>query len=114
MVQANGYPPVQLCSVCETLMVGLRAPERRIEQPQAAPEAVAEPTKEAEKPAEAEVVAVPAVAAVAETEGVPQSVAEIMNKLGPATKEAPKTRGLHEHRAKEEWDEVVQKQAQQK
>jgi len=114
MVQANGYPPVQLCSVCETLVVGLRAPERKIEQPQAAPEAEEAPAKEVEKPAEAEVVAVPVVAAVAESEGVPQSVAEIMNKLGPATKEAPKTRGLHEHRAKEEWDEVLQKQAQQK
>ena len=114
MVQANGYPPVQLCSVCETLVVGLRAPERKIEQPQAAPEVEEAPAKEVEKPAEAEVVAVPVVAAVAESEGVPQSVAEIMNKLGPATKEAPKTRGLHEHRAKEEWDEVLQKQAQQK
>ena len=112
MVQANGYPPVQLCSVCETLMVGLRAPERRIEQPEAAPEAAQAPSKPAEKPAEEAVVAVPAVAAVAETEGVSPAVAEIMNKLGPATKEAPKTRGLHEHRAKEEWDEVVQKQAQ--
>ena len=118
MVQANGYPPVQLCSVCETLVVGLRAPERRMEQPVAAPEVPEEAAKPAEKPAEkeaeAEVVAVPVVAAVAEAEGMSPAVAEIVNKLGPATKEAPKTRGLHEHRAKEEWDEVLQKQAQQK
>ena len=114
MIQANGYPPVQLCSVCETLMVGLRAPERRIEQPSAEPEAEKAPAKAEEKAPEAEAVAVPAVAVVAETEGVSPAVAEIMNKIGPATKEAPKTRGLHEHRAKEEWDEVVQKQAQQK
>ena len=93
-----------------------------MEQPEAAAEAAKAPEKpaekEAEKPAEkqaeAEVVAVPVAAAVAEAEGVPAAVAEIMNKLGPATKEAPKTRGLHEHRAKEEWDEVLQKQSQQK
>jgi len=111
MVQANAYPPVQLCSVCEALMVGLRAPEHKIEQPAAAPEAAPEAV---EKAPEAEVVEVPVVAAVAEAEGVSPAVAEIMNKLGPATKEAPKTRGLHEHRASEEWDEVVKKQAQQK
>ena len=124
MVQANEYPPVQLCSVCETLMVGLRAPERKVGQPMAAPapeeakpvEKKAEKAveKQAEKPAEAEMVAVPVVAAVAESEGVSPAVAEIMSKLGPATKEAPKTRGLHEHRATEEWDEVLAKQAQKK
>jgi len=113
MVQANAYPPVQLCSVCEALMVGLRAPEHRMEQPAAAPEGAQAP-EAVEKAAEAEVVEVPVVAAVAEAEGVSPAVAEIMNKIGPATKEAPKTRGLHEHRATEEWDEVVKKQAQQK
>jgi hypothetical protein len=118
MVQANKYPPVQLCSVCETLMVGLRAPERKGEQPEVEVEVVQAPEKEAEKPvekpAEVEVVEVPVVAAVAEVDGVSPAVAEIVSKLGPATKEAPKTRGLHEHRATEEWDEVVQKQAKQK
>jgi len=121
MVQANGYPPVQLCSVCETLMVGLRAPERKFEQPMAEPEVEKKPSKaekaaekQPESAAEAEVVEVPVVAAVAETEGVPPAVAEIMNKIGPATKETPKTRGLHEHRATEEWDEVLQKQAKEK
>jgi len=116
LVQANAYPPVQLCSVCETLVVGLRAPERKMEQPMAAPEAEEKPKAEkaVAKPAEAEMVEVPVVAAVAETEGVSPAVAEIMNKIGPATKEAPKTRGLHEHRATEEWDEVLQKQAKEK
>ena len=114
MVQANAYPPVQLCSVCEALMIGLRAPERRMDQPLAAPEGAQAPPEPVEKAAEAEVVEVPVVAAVAESEGVSPAVAEIMNKLGPATKEAPKTRGLHEHRATEEWDEVVKKQTQQK
>jgi hypothetical protein len=117
LVQANAYPPVQLCSVCETLVVGLRAPERRGEQPTVAPEAARQPSKavekEVEKPAEPAEVAVPVVAAVEGAEGMPASVAEIVSKLGPATKEAPKTRGLHEHRATEEWDEVRQKQAQE-
>jgi hypothetical protein len=120
MVQANGYPPIQLCSVCETLVVGLRAPERRMEQVVAVQETVQAPARAVEKEtekveaAEAEMVAVPVVAAVAESEGVSPAVAEIMSKIGPATKEAPKTRGLHEHRATEEWDEVVAKQAKEK
>jgi hypothetical protein len=118
MVQANGYPPVQLCSVCETLVVGLRAPERRMEQPMAAPEGAEKPQMPAEKPAEEAAepakVAVPVVAAVAGSEDMSPAVAEIVNKLGPATKEAPKTRGLHEHRATEEWDEVLKKQASEK
>jgi len=114
MVQANGYPPVQLCSVCETLVVGLRAPERRMEQPMAAPEPEEAPSGPVEKAAEPEEVAVPVVAAVDGTEGLSPKVAEIMNKLGPATKEAPKTRGLHEHRATEEWDEVAKRTSQDK
>jgi len=121
-VQANAYPPVPVCSVCETLMVGLRAPERKMEQPAGLPEAEQAPArpeekateKQAETVAESEMVVVPAVAAVAEAEGVTPAVAEIMKKIGPATKDAPKTRGLHEHRATEEWDEIQQKQAQQK
>lgn len=118
LVQANGYPPVQLCSVCETIVVGLRAPERRMEEPVAAPEAPEKPSAPAEEPVveavEPEKVVVPVVAAVEGTEGMSPAVAEIVNKLGPATKEAPKTRGLHEHRATEEWDEVLQKQASEK
>ncbi|HXY56381.1 MAG TPA: hypothetical protein VEH01_02095 [Nitrososphaerales archaeon] len=120
MIQANGYPPVQLCSVCETLMVGLRAPERKVEIPAAAPEGAEKPSVAVEKPAEGVVepekvaVAVPVVAVVDGSEGLSPRVAEIVNQLGPATKEAPKTRGLHEHRAKEEWDEVLQRQANEK
>ena len=116
MVQLNAYPPVQLCSVCETLMVGLRAPERKMEQPAAAAAVAEQPSvsvaRPAEKAAEPEKVAVPVVAAVEGTDLSP-AVAEIVSKLGPATKEAPKTRGLHEHRATEEWDEVRAKQAQE-
>ena len=117
-VAANGYPPVQLCSVCESLIMGLRMPERKMEQPAVAEaqKKVPEKPKEAEKKApEAQQIAPEVmVAATAEAEGVPASVAEIMNKLGPATKDAPKTRGLHEHRATEEWDEVVAQQAKEK
>jgi len=124
LVAANGYPPVQLCSVCEALVVGLRAPERKMEPQVAAPEAVAPAPaikhpkaaeKAPEKGAQPEAIAPEmVVAATAESEGVPASVAEIMNKLGPATKEVAKTRGLHEHRATEEWDEVVAQQAKEK
>ena len=123
VVAANGYPPVQLCSVCEALIVGLRAPERKLEQPVAAPETAPRHAKAAEKVAEKVAEKAPEpekvapevmVAAAVESEGVPASVAEIMNKLGPATKEAPKTRGLHEHRATEEWDEVAAQQAKER
>jgi len=116
LVQLNAYPPVQLCSVCELLMVGLRAPEHKMEQPVAAEAVAVKPSvpvaKPVEKGAEPEKVAVPVVAAVEGTDLSP-AVAEIVNKLGPATKDAPKTRGLHEHRATEEWDEVRAKQAQE-
>ena len=116
MVQANGYPPVQLCSVCESLIVGLRAPERKMEQPMAAPEALPRHPKVAEKAPEKaaepeKVVAAPIVAAVAESQGVSPRLTEMFSKLGPVTKDAPKLRALHEHRATEEWDELLAKQA---
>jgi len=114
MVEANGYPPVQVCSVCESLIVGLRAPERRIGEEVAAPEAIPKPSKAAEKvpekTPEPQELVIPAVNAVEGITPVSARVAEIMNKLGPATTEAPKMRGLHEHRATEEWDEVQAKE----
>jgi len=115
MVQSNGYPPVQLCSVCEGLIAGLRAPERRAEEQVVTTEAVPKPAKREEKVPENMPPAETVVAPVVVAEGVSPSVAEIMNKLGPATKEPPKTRSLHEHRATEEWDEVLkQQQAKEK
>jgi len=114
MVQANGYPPVPLCSVCESLILGLRAPERRVaSEPvvstEAVPEAEAGPAAETEEtPQIAEPV--PVVQAADTSESVSPQVAEILKKLGPATKDAPKTRNLHEHRVKEDWDELREQQ----
>jgi len=109
-IQVNGYPPVALCSVCVGLIKELRAPQLKEEElEQAAPEQPQEaPSPEASDSAKV-------VAAAAATEAVidaPPQVAEILKQLGPATKDAPKMRSLHEHRAKEEWDEVLAKEAQ--
>ena len=103
MFEANGYPPVPLCSVCESLIMGLRTPERR-------PESTTEVTQAEEtEPVEQTAEPMKVAQAVEVPEGVSQQVSDIIKKLGPATKEAPKTRNLHEHRIKEEWDEVLQR-----
>jgi hypothetical protein len=106
LVQVNGYPPVPLCSVCAGLIRDLRAPQPT------APEPVA---KEEVSPEVAQALVAAGVAPAptpAEEIDAPVPVAEIMKKIGPATKEAPKMRALHEHRAKEEWDEVLAQQSE--
>lgn len=118
MVQANGYPPVPLCSVCESLVMGLRVPERR-QPPQVAEEEISTEQVEnvvpSEQPVAEPIEAVQASAAATELPAdVSPRVAEIVQKLGPASKEPPKIRGLHEHRAKEDWDELLEQQAKEK
>jgi hypothetical protein len=113
MVQVNGYPAVPLCSICETLIRTLRVPERiPVEQ---VPEVPVEPAPEGAEPSEPEAQTVEAVqvAATDTTEGMSPQLAEIVKKIGPATKEAPKARMLHDHRAKEEWDEVLAQKAKE-
>ncbi len=113
MVDANGYPPVPLCSVCETLITGLRAPDRAFGRPMVSSEVMAN-AKSAESAPRSEAVPAPAMVAAETPPGVSPKVAEIINKLGPATSEAPKTRNLHEHRATEDWDELVERQSKGK
>jgi len=107
-VQVNGYPPVPLCSVCAGLIKELRGPQPKETQPAPQEQAPSEPQPEEIKVAQAAEVAVGAEEAI----DAPPQVAEIIKKIGPATKDAPKTRPLHEHRAKEEWDEMMEQQAQ--
>jgi len=107
-VQVNGYPPVPLCSVCAGLIKELRGPQPKEAQPSPQEEAPAEQHVEEVKVAQAAEVTVGAEEAI----DAPPQVAEIIKKIGPATKDAPKTRPLHEHRAKEEWDEMMEQQAQ--
>jgi len=110
-VTVNGYPPVPLCSVCAGLIKELRPPLAQEAPPPAAPEPE-QPPAEAPPQIVSVVEAAPApTEQVAPADATPQ-VAEILKKIGPATKEAPKMRGLHEHRAKEEWDEVMAQQAE--
>jgi hypothetical protein len=108
VVQVNGYPPVPLCSVCTGLIRELRAPQAK--EAQAPPvEAV---TEEATVEAPPQVVSVVQAAAPEPevTDASPQ-LAEIIKKIGPATAEAPKMRSLHDHRAKEDWDDIMAKEA---
>jgi hypothetical protein len=110
-VQVNGYPPVPLCSVCAGLIRELRTPQVKEEPPVAQEQA---PPAPVEMPPQA--VAVVAAAAAEPELGIdaPPQVAEILKKIGPATKEAPapQMRSLHEHRAKEEWDELMAQDSQ--
>ena len=108
MVQANGYPPVPLCSVCESLILGLRAPEHKV----ASAPTVPSESEPAGEPEQLEKIAEPieVVQAADTSESVSPQVAEILKKLGPATKDAPKSRNLHEHRVKEDWDELLEEQ----
>lgn len=109
MLQANGYPPVPLCSVCESLIMGLRAPERKRQEPlDEASEPELETVSQQAPQREPPIAVVQATAAVV-TEGISPTVAEVLQKMGPASKEAPKMRSLHEHRLKEDWDEIVEK-----
>jgi hypothetical protein len=111
VVQVNGYPPVPLCSVCAGLIRELRAPQAK-----EAKEAQAPPMEQV--PEQATVEAPPQVVSVVQaappepevTDASPQ-LAEIIKKIGPATTEAPKMRSLHEHRAKEDWDDLMAKEA---
>jgi hypothetical protein len=121
-VQVNGYPPVPLCSVCVGLIKELRAPQSKEAEPAAPEQAQEEPQPQTVNAVQmAAVTAAATAGAIAAAEeaatadmvaDAPPQVAEIIKKIGPATKEAPKMRSLHEHRAKEEWDEVLAKDAQ--
>jgi len=123
LVGVPGNPKVALCNVCESLIKELRVPVREVARmPESAPAArpskerapSPEPTEEAQKAEAVPQMAVEAapVAAVPEqdvVEGSPQFV-ELVKKIGPATATKEKDnrgRFLHEHRLKEDWDEVV-------
>jgi hypothetical protein len=105
MVQANGYPAVPLCSVCESLIMGLRAPESR--HGQQAAEHQAKRAAEGEHASKQVQVATVSVMAAEVPSDVSPKVAEIMRNLGPASGEAPRGRNLHEHRLKEDYDDMA-------
>ena len=46
--------------------------------------------------------------------GASKEFVELIKKIGPSNEEtAPKTHNLHEHRMKEDWDEMVEEKAKQ-
>jgi hypothetical protein len=121
LVGVPGNPRVALCNVCESLIKELRVPGRELTRVlESAPAAraskerapVQEPTEEVHQAAAVPQMAVEAatMAPVQEqevVEGSPQFV-ELVKKIGPSNpaKENNRGRFLHEHRLKEDWEEV--------
>jgi hypothetical protein len=121
LVSVPGNPRVALCNVCESLIKELRVPEREVARvPESAP--ASRPSKEratmheqAEEVQQAAAIpqmaveAAPTAAAPEQeiVEGSPQFV-ELVKKIGPANaaKENNRGRFLHEHRLKEDWEEI--------
>lgn len=117
-VEVKGFATVPLCDICTVMIKGLRSP-----QPEVVEEADHRVAPTQTRPPEAPMPAVaPAVPRRTKSQVMAESVPpnaspqfrEIIEKLGPATEEtAPKSRPLHEHRLKEDWDELVEKNAGQ-
>jgi hypothetical protein len=121
----GGYAPVAVCDICAGLITGLRGTrpeivtevEAHVEQrvvpsqpkPSSPPEApVPEVVPTAPKKTRAQEAAdeIPA--------GASPEFVELIKKIGPSAEEtAPKTHNLHEHRLKEDWDEMVEGKAKQ-
>jgi len=121
VMEMKGFATVPLCDVCAVMIRGLRGP-----QPEAVEEVVQRPAPTtAPTPTPQPQGAPPAVAPTiqrktrsqAMAESIPDNVSpefrDIIEKLGPSTAEtSAKTRLLHEHRLKEDWDEMVEKKAE--
>lgn len=103
MVQANGYPPIPICSVCESLIKGLRFPERKVihgEESQAAvPKQAIEPIA-VQAAAPQEKTPAP-VATTSEQQDSPSEVSEALNKLTQVNMDAVRPRYIRDHRFKE-------------
>jgi hypothetical protein len=136
LVEVKGNPKVSLCNVCESLIKELRVPIAESAKPgvRAQPSEKAEKVEKAQKVEKAEPVVVAAeaiqepkgqpivqqVPRVAQAKGaaepvmddLPPGVAEVVKKIGAPTKEAPKLRSLHDHRLKEDWDEMLTQKAE--
>jgi len=116
----RGFAPVAVCDVCSLLIQGLRVGREAPMEP--AHEAAPVEAKPSHGP-EAPVPAVPQVApkrskAQAAAEEIPAGASDefvkLIEKFGPADDaDAPKTHYLHEHRLKEDWDEIAEKSAEQ-
>lgn len=126
-VRLEAFGDVPLCDICRGMIVGLRNAAEVVEEEPAA--VAAEPVQQVEPvPEPEEQPLTPLVTQRAKhvrtqevvedpsLQGSPGYM-EIVSKLGApaaqeeAPKEAPKPRYLHEHRLKEDWDEVVAQQA---
>jgi hypothetical protein len=111
LVEVQGNPRVALCKVCESLIKELRVPgaEAAEARGQPAPTSGAQENPPAKVEPVAPVAAGMAVQAASEHEShtVTPQLVEIVKNIGPQSKEK-ETRGrpLHDHRMKEDWDEM--------
>jgi hypothetical protein len=120
MVEGRWGVQIPMCDVCSGLVVGLRGP--RLAAPAEAEHKVAVPPRLSHKP---EPVAPVAAAAAPKRDkadelaeeipaGASAEYVELVKKLGPAAADAAdKTRYLHNHRMKEDWDEMVDGKSEQ-
>lgn len=108
-VRLNGYPPVPLCSICASLIKEIRAPNRAVAEEVARQKV--EPASEAAPLAQTVEIAEAASVTGDVPEGASPQLVEIIRKIGPAAKEAPKSRSLHEHRIKEDSEDLVEQKA---
>jgi hypothetical protein len=116
-VQLRGFGVVPVCDVCRGIVVEFRGPREEVEA--AVAEAVAPSPEPTHRPQVAPKVAQPAPRKAKTQEAVEASAQaspaylEIVEKLSstaPAEGEAPKLRGLHEHRLKEDWEQILEQQ----
>jgi hypothetical protein len=123
VIELKGFANVPVCDICAGLVKGIRGAQLEVTK-QTEQQVVETPAQKTPRQPEAVAPIAPQVIlkkkareAVAEPtpDASPQFV-EIMQKIGAATVEgeenAAKPRyGLHDHRLKEQWDEIAEKNA---
>ena len=122
-VQSNaieGYGFVPTCDVCAGLVRGFRGahpetePEAEPEKSMAAAQASSMKPSHKPEPAKPEMAPVAKKAKTAEQMDLPPDSSpefvDLIKKLGPSGKaaESKQMHGLHEHRLKEDWDEIAE------
>jgi hypothetical protein len=121
VVEIGGYAPVAVCDICAGMIRGMRGarPEVEEEVEQKVAPAQPRPSHQPEAPVPSAAPAAPkktrAQEAVDEIPaGASPEFVELIKKIGPSAEDTPaKTHNLHEHRMKEDWDEMVEEKAKQ-
>jgi hypothetical protein len=118
----EGMGQVPACDVCAGLISGLRSAhvEEKAEPEPAKPVPAVVALKSGHRPEgkqEVTLIAPKRSKAQEATElppGASPEFVDLIKKLGPSSEEnAPKMHGLHEHRLKEDWDEMVENKSEE-